>query len=286
MRQILLNETEGIVRVEAATFMCVAYEHHQFPKEALEKVYETMVHSSTTDLHWEVKVRSLDFWDKVIQNHLQHQGMIDGHFPSVTFSREHRKIVKLTDSEIRKRLYKVLSQLSVIGCLGVLVSAIKDDCDIEVSKTAVRITQTLADLFKKYGLRCDVSIPTSPQFIENGMSSAISSVSSGISIEDSMDIPSTSSELNEEIIEQIVSSKDISLLRNVYSGSDYGSVANFDFQVRKIVKPDEFIEFTQQDLNNMITEKKNWLNGIEDLGSLLDDMLKKYDADVNNMDCY
>lgn len=286
MRKILVNETEGIVRVEAATFMCVAYELHQFPREALDKVYETMVQSSTTDLHWEVKVRSLDFWDKVIQNHLQHQGMIDGHFPALTFSREHRKIVKLTDSEIRKRLHKVLSQLSVIGCLGVLVSAIKDDCDIEVSKTAVKITQSLADLFKKYSLGCDVSVPTSPQPTENGMSSAMSSVSSGISFEDSMDIPSTSSDLNEEIIEQIVSSKDISLLKNVYTGSDYGSVANYDFQVRKIVKPDEFIEFTQQDLNSMITEKKNWLNGIEDLGSLLDDMLKKYDDDVNNMDCY
>lgn len=284
MRDVLLNETEGIVRVEAATFMCVAYDNQQFPKDTLDRVYETMIYSSTTDLHWEVKVRALDFWDKVIKNHLQNQGMIDGSFPNVTFSREHRKIVTLTDSEIRKRLLKVLSQLSSIGCLGVLMSAIKDDCDMEVSKTAVKITQRLVELFKKYNVRSDGSTPTSPLPTENGMSTA--SVSSGISVDESMDSPSNHHELNEEIINQIVNSKDVCLLKNVYAPSEYSSVSNYDIQVRKIVTPNEFLEFTQQDLNTIINEKKNWLNGIEDLGSLLDDMLKTYEDDVNNMDCY
>jgi hypothetical protein len=287
MRDILFNETEGIVRVEAATFMCVAYENQQFPKDALEGVYETMIYSSTTDLHWEVKVRALGFWDQVIKNHLQNQGMIDGSFPNVTFSKEHRKIVTLTDSEIRKRLLKVLGQLSSIGCLGVLMSAIKDDCDMEVSKTAVKITQRLVELFKNYNVRSDCSTPTSPLPTENGMS-ATASVSSGISADDTMvDSPvSSHPDLNEEIIEQIVNSKDVCLLKNVYAPSDYGSVNNYDIQVRKIVTPNEFLQFTQQDLNSIIADKKNWLNGIEDLGSLLDDMLKTYDDDVNKMDCY
>ncbi|XP_044272396.1 uncharacterized protein LOC123016210 isoform X4 [Tribolium madens] len=284
MRDVLLNETEGIVRVEAATFMCVAYENQQFPKDNLHRLYETMIYASTTDLHWEVKVRALDFWDKVIKNHLQNQGMIDGSFPNVTFSKEHRKIVTLTDSEIRKRLLKVLSQLSSIGCLGVLMSAIKDDCDMEVSKTAAKITQRLVELFKKYNVRSDGSIPTSPLPTENGMSTA--SVSSGISVDESMDSPSNHHELNEDIIDQIVNSKDVCLLRNVYAPSEYSSVSNYDIQVRRVVTPNEFLQFTQQDLNTIISEKKNWLNGIEDLGSLLDDMLKTYENDVNNMDCY
>ncbi|XP_008197112.1 uncharacterized protein LOC100141760 isoform X5 [Tribolium castaneum] len=284
MRDVLLNETEGIVRVEAATFMCVAYENQQFPKDTLDRVYETMIYASTTDLHWEVKVRALDFWDKVIKNHLQNQGMIDGSFPNVTFSKEHRKIVTLTDSEIRKRLLKVLSQLSSIGCLGVLMSAIKDDCDMEVSKTAAKITQRLVELFKKYNVRSDGSTPTSPLPTENGMSTA--SVSSGISVDESMDSPSNHHELNEDIIDQIVNSKDVCLLRNVYAPSEYSSVSNYDIQVRRVVTPNEFLQFTQQDLNTIISEKKNWLNGIEDLGSLLDDMLKTYEDDVNNMDCY
>ncbi|XP_063917692.1 uncharacterized protein LOC135133272 isoform X12 [Zophobas morio] len=282
MRDILLNETEGIVRVEAATFMCVAYEHQQFPKDSLDAIYETMIYSSTTDLHWEVKVRALNFWDKVIKNHLQNQGMIDGSFPNVTFSKEHRKIVTLTDSEIRKRLLKVLGQLSAIGCLGVLTAAIKDDCDMEVSKTAVKITQKLVDLLKKYAVGGECSGPTSPIPTESGMS-----MSSGISVDESMDSPRSSQpDLNEEIIEQIVNAKDASLLKGVYAPSDYGSVSNYDFQVRKIVTPTEFLQFTHQDLNNIIAEKKKWLNGIEDLGSLLDDMLKTYDEDVNSMDCY
>lgn len=56
MIQILHNETEGIVRVEAATFICIAYEQQKYPIDSLDKIHETMIHASTTDLHWEVKV--------------------------------------------------------------------------------------------------------------------------------------------------------------------------------------------------------------------------------------
>jgi hypothetical protein len=78
-----------------------------------------MAYAAVSDLHWEVKVNALEFWEKVIEQHLSDQGMIDGVFPSVTFSKENRKIVSLTENEIKLRLNKVLGELARIRCLQV-----------------------------------------------------------------------------------------------------------------------------------------------------------------------
>jgi len=78
-----------------------------------------MACAAVSDLHWEVKVNALEFWEKVIERQMSDQGMIDGVFPSVTFSKENRKIVLLTENEIRLRLNKVLVELARIRCLQV-----------------------------------------------------------------------------------------------------------------------------------------------------------------------
>lgn len=78
-----------------------------------------MAYAAVSDLHWEVKVNALHFWEKVIEQQMSDQGMIDGIFPSVTFSKENRKIVLLTEKEIKLRLNKVLGELARIRCLQV-----------------------------------------------------------------------------------------------------------------------------------------------------------------------
>lgn len=78
-----------------------------------------MAFAAMSDLHWEVKVNALQFWEKVIERQMSDQGMIDGVFPSVTFSKENRKIVLLTENEIKLRLNKVLGELARIRCLQV-----------------------------------------------------------------------------------------------------------------------------------------------------------------------
>jgi len=72
-----------------------------------------------SDFHWEVKVNAIRFWKVVIEKHLTDQGMIDGCFPEVTFSKEHRKIITLTPENIQLRLNKTLDSLSRVGCLQV-----------------------------------------------------------------------------------------------------------------------------------------------------------------------
>lgn len=109
------QESEGIVRREIATLFAKIYVHQELPEDILQQFYNTMSHAAVADLHWEVKVKALDFWHSVIKKHLCHQGMIDGSFPNVTFSKEHKKIVVLDEREVKKRLIKVLHQLSEIG---------------------------------------------------------------------------------------------------------------------------------------------------------------------------
>lgn len=56
-----------------------------------------MAHCAVNDFYWEVKINALDFWSRVICRQLSHQGMIDGTFPAVTFSKEHKKIITLNE---------------------------------------------------------------------------------------------------------------------------------------------------------------------------------------------
>ena len=78
-----------------------------------------MFNAAVNDLHWEVKVYALRFWKEVISYQLANQGMIDGAFPSVTFSKQSRKIVTLDSAEIHTRLSKVMHELGKNGCLKV-----------------------------------------------------------------------------------------------------------------------------------------------------------------------
>lgn len=223
------------------------FSHEELPKDMMPRVYEIMVAAATVDLHWEVKMKSLDFWEEVIWERLRNQGVIDGAFPEVTFSKEQRKIVTLTQLEIQKRLTRVLLELSGNGCLGVLVSAMQDECDIQVVERAVDITKKLMDFLRKYA---------------------------------------------------VISYEDVKL-HCVRSPSAKGE--RFDFGISssavleisgvKKVAPKEFFDFIKQDLSKLVENKRVWLRNMDNLESVLDDMLKECDDhddddDMNRMDCY
>lgn len=116
----------------------------------MPQIYQIMITAATVDLHWEVKIKALEFWDKVIWEHLKDQGMIDGSFPEVTFSKECKKIIVLNENEIKKRLTNFLNELNKIGCLEVLTKAIQDDSDFEVIEKSVEVIKNIVILLKKY----------------------------------------------------------------------------------------------------------------------------------------
>lgn len=50
--------------------------------------------AAISDLDWEVKLQALEFWQVTIDETLRQQGMLDGSFPEITFSKEKQKIVR------------------------------------------------------------------------------------------------------------------------------------------------------------------------------------------------
>lgn len=109
MQHVLLTESEGVVRREGVVLLTTLYEKGKLvpPRDSLDQVFSVMTYCAVNDLYWEVKTNALRFWMVVVCEQLQHQGVIDNTFPAVTFSKEHKKIVQLTQKEILLRLTKV-----------------------------------------------------------------------------------------------------------------------------------------------------------------------------------
>lgn len=286
MIYILRNESEGIVRTQASALMRYIFEYQSFPSEQMDDIYEAMCAAVTKDLHWEVKTNALDFWAKVILNHLQDQGFIDGKFPTVTFSKENRKIVTLTDKEVKTRLQKVLHKLSLNGCLGAFVSAFNDDCDLEVVKKSLAKTKKVATILNMYNLKSDnfdEVAPTMAPISQQGRHNLSEATST-----------SSTFDFTDEILNAIVESDDLSLLQDVFNSKINTPSSNIDASTSKvIVTPKEYVDFVQQDLDQILQQKIIWRNNMNNIDSLVNDMLKSYldhesgtNQFNNYMDCY
>ncbi|XP_034249163.1 uncharacterized protein LOC117650022 isoform X2 [Thrips palmi] len=149
---LLNGESEGVLRREASLLLCEVFKHRKVQSDLLHKMCITMANVVLSDLHWEVKVNALNFWQLIIDHRMNDQGMIDGVFPQVTFSKEHRKIINLTPAAIQERLRKVLVELSQNGCLHVLLETIQKDEDLEVVKKASQIITSLSGVLERHGL--------------------------------------------------------------------------------------------------------------------------------------
>lgn len=237
------------MRIEASTLMQLLYKHQNLTEESKPQILEMMAFSASLDLNAVVRRKGLQFWQEVIGELLRNQGMIDGSFPNVTFSKEHRKIVTLTDIEIKRRLHKVMLQLGEIGCLGVLMSAIQDDSDLEVVKEAVVITKRLIALLNQYNAN----------------------------LNDNCRSPSITSNDSSDFVPQMKCTRSI-------SNASFNSQSTGSSSIR-IVTPYYFLEFTRQDLDKLIERRENWLNGIDNFMFSIEEMLKDCD-EVDKMDCY
>lgn len=263
-----------------------------------------MAFAAIQDLFWEVKVKAIEFWRCVIERHLQYQGVIDGSFPSVTFSKEHKRIVTLTQQEITRRLTKVLTRLSACGCLGVLLATLDDQDDLLVLKNGVSTIKTLTAFFDKYGYceevkRNDIfkaekqlSVEISTTKDESGSSSCMN-----IDTDESKDLGPEVAIDSDEVIQSIVSTQDIALLSKTYENqmninsmaaeqchSDYKAF----FDKVSNVTPLMFVEKIEAtNLDELVQERIQWIAHVGSLGSLLNDMLYSLQAhESHDADCY
>lgn len=313
--QQICTESEGIVRKASVHLINEIYIHQSISKQHLDQLFSTLAHCSVNDLYWEVKTNSLEFWKSVINIQFQHQGMIDGTFPTVTFSKEGKKIVTLTQNEITLRLNKILNELSLRGCLGILLKCVDDDCDLEVAKVANNIIQELLSILKTYNYTMEIT--NEEKNYVNGFISKISNENINSSKMETQKSETQEGEINcnsnisnsknnqnsndnntnsDKIIESIVSANDINLLAMSYENQlnltdTTDATCNIDEQYYRTfanVTPKEFInQIMSIDVNEKVNRRSDWIMKNESFSSLIDDMLYSLQiCDVNEADCY
>lgn len=305
---MLKTEDEGVVRCQAVSVITCICENQRFPSNQLDSVYEAMAFAAIQDLFWEVKVKAIEFWRCVIERHLQYQGVIDGSFPSVTFSKEHKRIVTLTQQEITRRLTKVLTRLSGCGCLGVLLATLDDQDDLLVLKNGVSTIKTLTAFFDKYGYceevkKTDIFKAKSLSIIETSTTPDESASNSCINMDDNeskdLEITKGTYEVidSDEVIQSIVNAQDINLLSKTYENQmNIDSMGAPQIQIdykgffEKVssVTPLMFVEkLKATNLEELVQERIQWIAHVGSLSSLLNDMLYSLQAhESHDADCY
>ncbi|EZA54607.1 hypothetical protein DMN91_006727 [Ooceraea biroi] len=284
---LLENESEAIVRREAVNLIKELYVHRKWPKTVIDSMLRAMSATAVFDLHWEVKTNALIFWDHFVKSHLTDQGMLDDSFPNVTFSKEHRKIVSLNETEIKRRLNKALDELAKQNCLGVLLVTLKDDSDFEVCKASAVIIGKLKTCLLKYKLDEPVSPIENNATIDTVYVKEPSFVSSSAAREETRNAS--------HVIEEIVDANDANLLATIYNSSmnmDSGRSKEDEKKTLRYISSVTRQEFLHAifdcDIEAYIEEKNRWLKTYtSSFESILEDILIMYkQKDVNSMDCY
>ena len=261
-----------------------------FRKPAIDAMNRIMVEAAVLDLHWEVKVNALEFWRHFIHSHLTDQGMLDGSFPNMTFSKENRKIVALNESEIKRRLHKCLDELARQNCLGVLLATLEDSSDLAVSKTSADIITKLKVILVKY----KVHEPQAP--IPSAKDSAIidSAYVKDISNNSKPAQDVTNRENSTNVIDEIADANDSNLLSSLYQNSlkmnSESEIAKPEkLQYISGVTKDIFLRtILAKDIEAYIEERERWLqNYTNSIESILEDIVTAHQSkDINSMDCY
>lgn len=280
---------------------------YKIPNHQYDLLFPTLAYSAVSDLYWEVKYQALLFWVLVVKRQFQQNGVIDGAFPAVTFSKELKKIVTLTPKEIETRLKRVLDELSTRGALGVLLECLNDNCDLEVVKRAARTVARISMFLNSYNYMSELNHPEPTASGQQYSGSAASSLDDTVLIDDEMASPAppppdatcmSFDSHSDTIIESIVSVDDINLLVHAYENQmkvneqpeeQSGSVKDDEgFQKLVNVKPIDFLRrIGSIDLEAMIESRFDWIRKNESFDSLLDDITFSLEiADINEADCY
>lgn len=254
-----------------------------------------MVSSALCDFHWEVQLTALKYWKIVIQSLLNDQGMLDGTFPPVTFSRTSRKIVTLNEFEIQKRLLQVLDDLASMGCLTVLVKLLHEDMDVEIMETALSISQDFLNILSQYKV-LELVKPGEEEI--NVDEIACEEIKKEKDKEvDEETAEASGKEKSDNVIEGILNCDDINLLSSIcerhLSLQNKSEAVMPKMQIVKSASPYVFLNYLKSnDLKAVVDHKRMWHDGIASVSSLLDDVLGIYDVnegindEVNDLDCY
>ncbi|CAH0579484.1 unnamed protein product [Chrysodeixis includens] len=271
---ILRNNPEGMVRTEAARVLTGIYSNQKVDENFQKQLYEVMLTAALNDLHSEVQSAALVFWNKVIQKQLAYRGMFDGKFPSVTFSKEKRKIITLNDQEIERQLTSIMNDLSAAGCLTVLLECMNEVNDIEIMQHAYCMSKKLIGILDTYKFRINVDNPATTTL-------PAEEIKQEEDVAMDLTYSASSDELRNKVIDGILKTYDSDLIIEMHDNyslikSNIEENLSRNFVPRKrMVKPKKFIEtFRNTDYVTKINDKKQWNSEVfSSLDVLLDEML-------------
>ncbi|KAJ8729885.1 hypothetical protein PYW07_016923 [Mythimna separata] len=268
---LLRNNPEGMVRKEAAQVLTKVYINQKVAPNFQTTLYEVMMAAALDDLHWEVQLAALQFWKHEISKQLTYRGMLDGKFPSVTFSREKRKIITLHDKEILRQLTSIMHDLSSIGCLTVLYECMNEVYNIEIMEQAYCMATELIEILDKYkfGIIKDnaLTYPMEAKLEENDEEMA-------------MDLTlARNTDTRDKVIDSIVNTNHSELIMNLHDNYYQTNEMEEDYKPniprKEMVHPNKFLEsFKGTDFRSIIKDKKKWNSEVySSLDILLDEIL-------------
>ncbi|CAH0701026.1 unnamed protein product [Spodoptera exigua] len=270
---ILRNNPEGMVRKEATKVLTSAYKNQKLLPTFQSTLYEVMISAALDDLHWEVQLAALQFFKHEIANQLSQRGMIDGKFPSVTFSKEKRKIITLNDKEILRQLTAIMHALSSIGCLTVLYECMNEMHHLEVMEQAYIMATELISILDQYKF---------VRIVDNALTYPMNSKNDDHDEEMALDLTiANNADAREKVIDSIVNTNQSELIMILHDNSfqtksnemeeDYSLCV----QRKEIIHPNKFLEtFKGTNFRAIIKEKKKWNSDVNhNLDGLLDEIL-------------
>lgn len=260
------------MRKEAVAVLTELYVNQKVTHSLREMMYKVMSTVAVHDLHWEVQLEALRFWRHAINFQFSNRGMIDGKFPSVTFSKEKRKIIMLNNREIERILMSIMNELSAIGCLTALHKCLNEEWHTDVMELAYSMINDLVQILDSYRI---VFVPGMPRRADLDRSDE--SFIGANDIEMDLCSPLRTTDNRNEVIEKIVSTNDAELVSELHNKSNEVTAMECDNSLTKPVDcfdPYKFIEsFKAADYLAIIDSKKKWHSGPRNLDSLLDDIL-------------
>ncbi|XP_021184295.3 uncharacterized protein LOC110372089 [Helicoverpa armigera] len=269
---VLRHHPEGMVRKEAAKVLTKVYVNQKNSPTFQTTLYEVMMAAALDDLHWEVQLAALRFWRHAICSQLTYRGMIDGKFPSVTFSKAKRKIITLNDEEILRQLTSIMNDLSSIGCLTVLYECMNEINNIEIIEQAFSMATELIQILDKYKFRnvTDLAI-TYPQ--ESKHESNEQEMAMDLTVADNTAI-------RDKVIDSILNTDQSELIIDLHDRYIQTKSDEMDedyklfISTREKIHPNKFLEaFKGTDYRSLIKDKRKWNSEVYSLDVLLDEIL-------------
>lgn len=254
---VVREDQEFLIRIEIVALLTALYDQNIHDNVYFMNVYDCMKNIMVMEKKQQVKIAVMNFWMKVVDVVLRKQGMIDGAFPEVTFSKELKRIITFNTQKIKSCLSQALIELSDTGCLAAFVYVLKHETDDEVYKVAETHLDKLINQLIKYRMG-------SHDFDEVNFNSPAICTSPSSSIFNGILSPAASVDLNSLNVEELLVS-DCSMTN-----------AEFHFPRENInrISPDEFLHFVYSEIdhcrNRHNKESKSW-----DSDTLLESILEE-----------